>query len=276
MAVAGMLALSSCSNDDNDIIADNTPHAMTFTASYGDGDAATRATMNFSSDKKVSFDASDAISILSAKNANTQFTTSEGGSSAAFTGTATDDSKFYAVYPYTSGLTLDGTTIKGIVIPTEQWNSVWAECLPTAEKWGWDPKAPIALAVADANSALKFKNLCAIVKVNFEGECECYAITISADQNLAGTFDLDTTTGALTATSGSNSVTTPDNDYDMDTMITSYGVRHVYLAIAPGTYTNFNLKIHHMTWGDFVNKTKSSATFEAGKIYDLGTFAIFN
>ena len=98
MAVAGMLALSSCSNDDNDIQdVQNAPRQMTFTAGYNEG-AQTRATMDFST-KKVSFDGGDKLSILSAKNTNTAFTTSAGGASATFSGTATDDSKFYAVYP---------------------------------------------------------------------------------------------------------------------------------------------------------------------------------
>ena len=58
MAVAGMLALSSCSNDENDIQdAKNAPRQMTFTAGYNEG-AQTRATMDFST-KKVSFDANE-------------------------------------------------------------------------------------------------------------------------------------------------------------------------------------------------------------------------
>ena len=75
MAVAGMLALSSCSNDDNDV--QNAPRQMTFTAGFGD-EAQTRATLDGST-KKVSFDAGDAISILSANNTNTNFTTTAGG-----------------------------------------------------------------------------------------------------------------------------------------------------------------------------------------------------
>ena len=62
MAVAGMLALSSCSNDDNDLTEQNAPRQMTFTAGYNEG-GETRATLNGST-KKVSFDANDKISIL--------------------------------------------------------------------------------------------------------------------------------------------------------------------------------------------------------------------
>ena len=68
MAVAGMLALSSCSNDDNEQTTQNAPRLMTFTAGYSDG-ATTRATLDGST-KKVTFDAADAISIFSANNTN--------------------------------------------------------------------------------------------------------------------------------------------------------------------------------------------------------------
>ncbi|MBR6508876.1 MAG: hypothetical protein IKT19_05045, partial [Paludibacteraceae bacterium] len=120
MAVAGMLALSSCSNDDNDIQdVQNAPRQMTFTAGFGDG-ATTRATLDGST-KKVTFDAGDQISIFSANNNNVTFTTSEGGATASFTGTATDgDPTYFALYPYTAGLTLDGTTIQNVVIPETQ------------------------------------------------------------------------------------------------------------------------------------------------------------
>ena len=164
MAVAGMLALSSCSNDDNDIQdVQNAPRQMTFTAGYSDG-ATTRATL---SGKSVSFDGGDKISILSAKNTNTAFTTSAGGASVTFSGTATDDSKFYAVYPYTAGLTLSGDVISGVKIPTSQWNSNW-------ERYdigysGWDPKAPIAYATT-TGSSLTFHNACAILKVTITGD----------------------------------------------------------------------------------------------------------
>ena len=153
MAVAGMLALSSCSSDDNDSNEQNVPRQMTFTAGFGNG-AQTRATMDFSTNK-VSFDANDEISILSTKNTNTKFTTTAGGASATFSGTAVDDTKFYAVYPYTTGLALSGNVISGVVIPTSQWNAQWADYDKNSS---WDPKAPIAYATA-IGSSLTFRLL---------------------------------------------------------------------------------------------------------------------
>ena len=111
MAVAGMLALSSCSNDDNDQTTQNAPRQMTFTAGFGD-DGLTRASLSGNS---VSFETGDDISILSANNTNTRFDTTEDGASATFTGTATADATYYAIYPYQDGLILTlGPTIDEI------------------------------------------------------------------------------------------------------------------------------------------------------------------
>ena len=262
MAVAGMLALSSCSNDDNDIQdVQNAPRQMTFTAGYNEG-GVTRATMDFST-KKVSFDANDEISILSAKNTNTKFTTSAGGASATFSGTATDDSKFYAVYPYTAGLTLSGDVISGVVIPSDQWNALWADYDETSS---WDPKAPIAYATT-TGSSLQFHNLCAILKIRPYWGGDGW-ITISANENLAGTFSLDTSTtpATLTATAGSKTVTIGSSSGLMKRVM---GVgSYLYIAIAPGSYTNFKVRTDEVYGG--AEKTKASVTFEAGKIYDLG------
>ena len=265
MAVAGMLALSSCSNDDNDIQdVQNAPRQMTFTAGFGDG-ATTRATL---SGKSVSFNGGDKISILSAKNTNTAFTTSAGGASATFSGTATDDSKFYAVYPYTAGLTLSGDVISGIVIPTSQWNSGWNG---DSDFSGWDPKAPIAYATT-TGSSLTFHNACAILKVTFPEAYTFGRFTISANEPLAGTFSLDTSTGTLTPTAGSTSVSVGTTDFYSKGISTDSGGKTVYVAIAPGTYTGFNLHIYNED-DEEKSKTKGgSVTFEAGKIYDLGSY----
>lgn len=269
MAVAGMLALSSCSNDDNDIQdVQNAPRQMTFTAGYNEG-AQTRATL---SGKSVSFDGGDKISILSAKNTNTQFSTSAGGASATFSGTATDDSKFYAFYPYTDGLTLSGDVISGVVIPTSQWNSGWNS---DDDFSGWDPKAPIAYSTT-TGSSLTFHNACAILKVTFPMAHTYGRFTISANEPLAGTFSLDTSTGTLTPTSGSTTVTVGNLSDFYSGINTDFNGKTVYVAIAPGTYTGFNLHIYNED-DDEKSITKStSVTFVAGKIYDLGSYNLRN
>ena len=232
----------------------------------GDGSAATGLpTIN-------TFAANDEISILSAKNTNTQFTTSAGGASATFSGTATDDSKFYAVYPYTDGLTLSGDVISGVEIPTSQWNSNWNR--DHISYSGWDPKAPIAYSTT-TGSSLTFHNACAILKVTFIDAGVYGRFTISANEPLAGTFSLDTSTGTLTPTPGSTTVTVGNPSDISSGICTDFSEKTVYVAIAPGTYTGFNLHIYSQ-FGE-KSKTKSgSVTFEAGKIYDLGSYDLWD
>lgn len=255
MAVAGMLALSSCSNDDNDVQnTQNAPRQMTFTAGFGDG-ATTRAALDGST-KKVSFDAGDEISILSANNTNTMFTTTAGGASATFTGTATADSKFYAVYPYTDGLTLDTSTdkISGVVIPTDQSGAATSPC-------GWDPAAPIAYATTTGTN-LQFHNACALLKIT-NGKGQANVIYVACNQALTGTFSLDTSSGTLTL---SEELTKANMQAAV--MQVPSG-KTIYIAIAPGTKPG--IMARWMDGSGVYQKSKSSAvTFEAGKIYDLG------
>ena len=249
MAVAGMLALSSCSNDDNDQTTQNAPRQMTFTAGFGD-EAQTRAALNGST-KKVSFETGDDISILSANNTNTKFTTTEDGASVTFTGTATADSKFYAVYPYTDGLTLDPSTgiISGVTIPYIQSGAATSDC-------GWDPAAPIAYATTTGTS-LQFHNACALLKITNDRGVAAM-IRVGCNEALAGTFSLNTSSGALSGT----------NTSPFAAVINVPADKTIYIAIAPGEKTDFMV-----IWnrgGSSARKEKSSFTFEAGKIYDLG------
>ena len=250
MAVAGMLALSSCSNDDNDQTTQNAPRQMTFTAGFGDG-AATRATLDGST-KKVTFDAGDKISIFSANNSNVQFTTTAGGASATFSGTATaGDPTYYAVYPYKDSYTFSAGVVSGVVIPHDQTAAAYSVC-------GWDPNAAIAYAT-NTGSSLPFHNACALLKVtNNTGEDASIEISKSSGEGIAGTFDLNTSTGALTCTSQYSEVNV-------------YGVpdgKTIYIAVAPGTYEDFSASAD-LGMG-IKRKEKSSVTFVKGKIYDLG------
>lgn len=264
MAVAGMLALSSCSNDSDELVINETPHKMTFTAGYADGDV-TRAAIH--ADKSVTWEADDNISILSAKNANAKFTTSAGGATADFTGEAVDDSKFYAVYPYGS-YTLDGTTIKGIQIGCQQKNDAIFRDLNASENWGWDKNSAIAVAEAGPGEALSFKNICAVLKVRIVPSSMMDMLTngtvkVQATENMCGTFDYDTTTGTISNISDGN-------NYVQVNPILGLAANNVYISIIPGTYSNFKLTVSDDMCTS-ITKTKSSVTFEAGKVYDLGS-----
>ena len=252
MAVAGMLALSSCSNDDNEQTTQNAPRQMTFTAGFGD-DGLTRASLNGST-KEVSFDAGDEISIFSANNSNVQFTTTAGGASATFTGTATaGDPMYYAVYPYKDTYTFSAGVVSGVVIPHLQSAAAYSGC-------GWDPNAAIAYAKTEGSS-LQFHNACALLKVtNNTDEVADIMISNYGGDAITGEFDLDTSTGALSCTSRYSNADV-------------YGVtsgKTIYIAVAPGTYEDFSASAMMSLSMDIKRKEKSSVTFEKGKIYNLG------
>lgn len=268
MAVAGMLALSSCSNDSDELVVNEIPQEMTFTAGYVDG-GATRAAISGTS---VTWESGDRIKVFSTKNSTgAVFTTSNTGATATFTGTAVADSKFYAVYPL-GGSSLDGTTIKGLRIERNQsnndaWQSMDAEDTSGLDKWG-----TFAVAVADAGQALQFKSICAILKVKLipgQWGCSNTTVKVQANEDMADMFDYNTEDGTITCQKNGVNY----NYVQAQQVKVEGGSRTLYLKILPGTYTNFNLLVkgNHETFAD---KTKTSVTFEAGKVYDLGSYDV--
>ena len=256
MAVAGMLALSSCSNDDNEQTAQNAPRQMTFTAGFGDG-ATTRATL---SDKSVSFDEFDKISILSAKNNNVTFTTTAGGASATFTGTATaGDPTYYAVYPYNKDMELEGTTVKNVRIP-------YFSLFSSGNNW--DKDAAIAYATA-VGTALTFHNACALLKIT-NGQNVEVDINVACDYGkaLTGTFDLNLSTGELTVQKGKGI-----NRVDANAVPSG---ATIYIAIAPGTYNSLNASWTDEDFNHGQKMKHDPFTFQKGKIYDLGNTKDWN
>ena len=265
MAVAGMLALSSCSNDDNEPIAQNAPQQMTFTAGFGDG-ATTRASL---SGYSVTFDAPDYISILSANNTNTKFTSTDGGATATFDGTATaGDPTYYAIYPYTGGLTLNSSTgvISGVTIPEDQSAAATSPC-------GWDPAAPIAYATT-TNGNLTFHNACALLKVtNDVNDVVRIFVTAHSENSpysheepyngaMSGVYDLNTSNGTLSRVS----ITDAESGVEVNGGVLNG--KTIYIAIVPGYKAEFS------AWCVSSNvriRSKTGVTFEAGKIYDLGS-----
>ena len=266
IAVASIFALSGCSNiNDNQ----NTLQEMTFTAGFGDG-VQTRATLDLST-KHVSFDASDCIRIISASNQKDKtkkFTTTSGGATATFTGTAiSGDPVYYAIYPYNSYDSyqeLDGTIIKYVHFSNNQSAAASSEC-------GWDKNAAVAYATA-SGSSLRFHHACALLKITNDSDYVSpfsANFMIQASQNIAGTFDLDTKTGALTYHYPDDGSTAPGTVMNGEIDVNSVPFnKTVYIAIPACTLDWF--KVLYGAGSLWLYKQKSSVTFEAGKIYDVG------
>jgi len=257
MAVAGMLALSSCSNDDNEQTVQNTPQLMTFTAGFGDG-AQTRATL---SGYNVTFDAGDKISVFSANNNNVTFTTAAGSpsatESATFTGTATaGDPTYYAIYPYDKDqddYVRDGTTIKNVLIEPDQSDASTTAC-------GWEKESAIAYATT-TGSSFTFHNACALLKITNGRDMGDIWIEVNDEEVLTGTFDLNTNDGSLAVQEGWG-------DYCVHADYVPNN-KTIYLAVAPGTYTDFKATCN-INNTEYTKSKTGSVTFQAGYIYDLG------
>ena len=263
MAVAGMLALNSCSNDDKDEPNEQkAPRLLSFTASYWDF-AETRASVF---GKSVCFDAGDSISIFSANNDNVKFTTASGGALTSFTGTAVpDDDGYLAIYPYSDGLSIHHTapgsignpTIKGIVIPDHQ-----SDAATSAH--GWDPKAFIAYADT-TGSIFRFHNACALLKITNRYEPECHSICImTTGQPLTGKFEMNLFTKQLIP------VDTKQFVY-VDCVPIPKG-KTIYIAVAPIKNETIALEMRFEIAQWLVIAHKYNVTLEAGKIYDLNYF----
>ncbi|MBQ3709409.1 MAG: hypothetical protein II887_01760 [Bacteroidales bacterium] len=222
---------------------------------------------------EVSFSAGDQISILSTKNSKKRFTTASGGATATFSGAAANDNGFYAISPFRDdNITLDVDFISGVTIPDYQWSDNWGSG-SGGLRASWDPAAPLAYAVTEGES-LQFHNLCAILKIRATGAWVGYFRILAFGGNLAGTFELDTSTGELISSNPEpvNTINVgASGDYSHSIMASD---KVLYICIAPGEYDEFSVSaFEYRKYTPFKQKTKSNVTFEAGKIYDLGTFS---
>ncbi len=142
---------------------------------------------------KVVWHEDDHISVLTA-SANYDFAAeSVDGGKASFTGLVTEtdassDVAKYAVYPYTKGLSLNGSTVSGIVIPDEQH---FSEISGTSVSFAQNTNPSIGSVSAD--NQIMFYNLCGLVRVKINTQSSITKITLRGKQNeaIAGTGAAD-------------------------------------------------------------------------------------
>ena len=159
--VLGTLLLSSCSKDEmpseDEIPADTDSSLnagkvkMEFKA--GNDPVSRTVLVDGDDENKVNWEANDTISLFD-PNSNNIFTTSDGGASVTFTGSAKDgQSTYYALYPYNAQATISGSIIT-TTLPAEQ----------TAREGSFDKMLNPSVAKSGNDKILKFKNACAVVK----------------------------------------------------------------------------------------------------------------
>ena len=131
----------------------------------------------------VEWEAGDAISLFDSNN--NEFTTSTGGSSVTFTGTAQDNLEtYYALYPYNANATLSGSVI-ATTLSSEQ----------TALAGSFANMLNPSVAKSGSDKTLAFKNACALVKftLQYTGNNNITKVMFSGNggEALAGTIHID-------------------------------------------------------------------------------------
>ena len=133
----------------------------------------------------VEWEAGDAISLFDS-NGNNKFTTSTGGSSVTFTGSAQDNLEtYYALYPYNANAVLSGSVIT-TMLPAEQ----------TALAGSFANMLNPSVATSGSDKTLAFKNACALVvkfTLQYTGNNNITKVMFSGNggEALAGTIHID-------------------------------------------------------------------------------------
>lgn len=132
----------------------------------------------------VVWEPGDAISLFDPSRTNNKFTTEDSGESAAFSGTVrVDGEPYYALYPYDGNAEIDGSVIS-TVLPAVQ----------TARAGGFASGLNPAVARADENEMLYFRNACPIVKFTLGGSAATVVRAVlqgNQGESLAGAITVD-------------------------------------------------------------------------------------
>lgn len=218
----------------------------------------------------VSFSPGDKIAIF--KNGNKyQFTTTSGGANATFGGSISAEDlaaegDFYALFPYSDGAGISEGTITGVTLSKYSTRTVGS----------FAPQQAIFVAKSSTQD-LVFMSAVALLKVTVPEGIDDLA-DIAVFNRISGL------TGAITGTFN----VTPGDDAPVVVVTAGNGDPHTaglnggtfqagtyYIPVLPSTLTQgFDMRLVFNKSGDAFNgrlAIGSEITFEAGKVYNLGT-----
>lgn len=257
--VLGISLFYSCSKEEisneNNSSSDAAKVKMEFKAGI---DAISRTVLT--TDNAVDWEVGDAISLFDF-NGNNKFTTSTGGSSVIFTGSAQNNLEtYYALYPYDANAALSGSVIT-TTLPAEQvaFEGSFANMLnPSVAKSGSDKTLAFKNACALVKFTLQYTGNNAIKKVMFRG---------NGGEALAGTIHID----ALSATPSA----TVEAEF-AETEVTLSGEftsgKTYYFVTAPAELKNgLSLVFYDNSNKEWKRLGSNPVTLTAGHILDLGT-----
>ena len=208
----------------------------------------------------VEWEEDDAISLFDS-NGNNKFTTSTGGSSVTFTGSAQNNLEiYYALYPYNANAAISGSVIT-TTLPAEQvsFEGSFANMLnPSVAKSGSDKTLAFKNACALVKFTLQYTGNNAIKKVIFRG---------NGGEALAGTIHID----ALSATpSATVEAEFAETEVTLNGEFTSG--KTYYFVTAPAELKNgLSLVFYDNRNKEWKRLGSNPVTLTAGHILDLGT-----
>lgn len=245
---------------------------MSFTASF---EADTKAVLN--NDRSVSFAAGDRVAVFANGN-KYEFTTAEGGANATFTGTGEAAATYYILYPYSDDATIDEGTITNVNLGTSDVASTPGTFAPQH-----------AIFVAKTTStSFVLKSAVALLKLTVPAEItDLKEVAIFNRQNTSAPFT-GAITGTFNVTPGDSAPVvevTAKNGASGDPHTTgivaptgdALASGDYYIPVLPSVLTKgLDMKLTFKgtdVLGAINGRVARGGefTFEAGKVYNLGT-----
>lgn len=206
----------------------------------------------------VVWERGDAISLFDPSRINNKFTTEDSGESAAFSGTVrVDGEPYYALYPYDGNAEIDGSVIS-TVLPAVQ----------TARAGGFASGLNPAVARADENEMLYFRNACPIVKFTLGGSAATVVRAVlqgNLGESLAGAIAVDASSSDPSASLAASGETKVELEGEFEP-----GSTYCFV-VAPGTLSGgLSVTLYDESGKAWSRHGASAVTLEAGLALNLG------
>lgn len=206
----------------------------------------------------VVWERGDAISLFDPSRINNKFTTEDSGESAAFSGTVSvDGGPYYALYPYDGNAKIDGSVIS-TVLPAVQ----------TARAGGFASGLNPAVARADENEMLYFRNACPIVKFTLGGSAAMVVRAVlqgNLGESLAGAIAVDASFSDPSASLAASGETKVELEGEFEP-----GSTYCFV-VAPGTLSGgLSVTLYDESGKAWSRHGDSAVTLEAGRALNLG------
>ena len=209
-------------------------------------------------DNAVLWESGDAVSLFDRSGFCNRFTTEDSGESAAFSGTVSvDGGPYYALYPYDGNAKIDGSVIS-TVLPAVQ----------TARAGGFASGLNPAVARADENEMLYFRNACPIVKFTLGGSAAMVVRAVlqgNLGESLAGAIAVDASFSDPSASLAASGETKVELEGKFEP-----GSTYCFV-VAPGTLSGgLSVTLYDESGKAWSRHGDSAVTLEAGRALNLG------